>query len=271
MYNNISGARNVAIGTSTLITNTIGNYNTSVGQYGLQNSRGNNNTAIGYQAGFFTSATDNNTFVGYQAGFANSSDYGNIICLGANTIATGSNQVILGSSGMNIYGGTYNTVSDRRDKADITTMESDFGLNFIKQLRPVNFRYDYRNEYFDPIPIKNEEESEADFNLRYINWKTTNNLESINKDGSKKHTRIHHGFIAQEVGDLGVFGGYQDHTINGGDKLCTLNYNEFIAPLVKSIQELSEICNKLKEDNAALLASQEQYATELELLKQRAF
>ena len=28
--------------------------------------------------------------------------------------------------------------------------------------------------------------------------------------------------------------------------------NEFIAPLVKSIQELSEICNKLKEDNIDL-------------------
>jgi len=269
MYSNTIGSRNVAIGTATLIANTTGNYNTGVGQYNLMAAKASNNTAVGYQAGLNTNLGGNHTFIGYlagsrtsdnsgntcigyQAGTGNTSDYGNIVCLGANTIATGKDQVILGSVNMNVYGGTYNTISDRRDKEEIATMGSDYGLNFIKQLRPVNFKYDYRAEYYEPLPSKTEEETDADFNTRLDNWSKTNNLKLITKDGSKKHIRIHHGFIAQEVGDLNMFGGFQNHTINGGDDLCTLNYNEFIAPLVKSVQELSNENTTLKQQIADL-------------------
>lgn len=34
------------------------------------------------------------------------------------------------------------------------------------------------------------------------------------------------------------FSGYQDHSINGGDDVLTISYTEFIAPMVKTIQEL---------------------------------
>jgi hypothetical protein len=58
------------------------------------------------------------------------------------------------------------------------------------------------------------------------------------KDGSKKRSRYHHGFIAQQVRDTGIqFGGYQDHSINGGDNVMSIGYDEFIAPIVKTLQE----------------------------------
>jgi hypothetical protein len=50
--------------------------------------------------------------------------------------------------------------------------------------------------------------------------------------------------IAQEVAELiartGVdFGGFQDHTVKGGDDVLSLGYSEFIAPLIKAVQELA--------------------------------
>jgi hypothetical protein len=49
--------------------------------------------------------------------------------------------------------------------------------------------------------------------------------------------------VAQEVkvtmDAMGVdFGGYQDHSIKGGDAVLSLGYEELIAPLIKAIQEL---------------------------------
>ena len=64
----------------------------------------------------------------------------------------------------------------------------------------------------------------------------------VPKDGSRARTRKHHWFIAQEVKELcdklGVdFGGYQDHSVNGGCDVKTLGYDEFIPPTVKAVQQ----------------------------------
>jgi hypothetical protein len=69
-------------------------------------------------------------------------------------------------------------------------------------------------------------------------------------DGSKTRHRFHHGIIAQEVknvmDNLGVdFGGYQDHSVNGGKDLLTIGYEEFIGPLIKSVQELNIRANAI--------------------------
>lgn len=65
------------------------------------------------------------------------------------------------------------------------------------------------------------------------------------RDGSKKRERFHHWFIAQEVKELcdklGVdFGGYQDHSVNGGCDVLSLGYDEFIPPTVKAVQQCWE-------------------------------
>lgn len=58
-------------------------------------------------------------------------------------------------------------------------------------------------------------------------------------------SRYHHGFIAQDLADKS-FGGFQDHSLKGGQEVMSLGYDEFIAPIVKAIQEQQLIIEKLK-------------------------
>jgi hypothetical protein len=85
-------------------------------------------------------------------------------------------------------------------------------------------------------------------------WSKDNSLSNLVHDGSKKRNRFHHGFIAQEVGALNVFGGYQDLSLNGGEDVKSLGYIEFIAPLTKAVQELSKQNDELRANNASLLS-----------------
>lgn len=80
------------------------------------------------------------------------------------------------------------------------------------------------------------------------------------RDGSKKRERFHHWFIAQEVKELcdklGVdFGGYQDHSVNGGCDVLSLGYDEFIPPTVRAVQQCWERMDAL-EARLAKLESQ---------------
>ena len=75
-------------------------------------------------------------------------------------------------------------------------------------------------------------------------WLEDVKLANITHDGSKKRSRFHHGLIAQEVkavlDDKGIdFGGYQDHSVKGGDDVLSIGYEELIAPMLKAIQQLS--------------------------------
>ena len=46
---------------------------------------------------------------------------------------------------------------------------------------------------------------------------------------------------------MGVdFGGYQDHSVNDGEDVKSLGYVEFIAPLVKAVQEQQQQIEELK-------------------------
>jgi hypothetical protein len=208
-----SGTFNTAVGTGALFAPLTGNANTAVGANCLMAVAAiSNNTAVGYEALRDTTA-GGNTALGYQAGISSITN-SNCTFLGAGTAVTGSNQVQLGNSATTTY--VYNTVasrSDARDKADVR--DTEFGLDFINALRPVDYKWDMREDY-----------------------RTANEpLSEVVKDGSKKRNRFHHGFIAQEIPS--TFGGVQDHKIAGGDDVMSVGYDEFIAPLVRAVQELS--------------------------------
>lgn len=215
------GSRATAIGTYAMYNSTGGYENTAVGYTALYNNNYSQSSAFGAFAGRYdTSGNDSASFY-------------DTTCIGYNSRASGHYQVVLGDTNAYTYtnGGSVYSLSDARDKTDVR--DTIMGLDFIKSLRPVDYRWDYREDYlqFDP---------------------DTGNHNPIPKDGSKKRTRFHHGLIAQEVKSaadgLGVdFAGFQDHTINGGEERMTLGYSEFIAPLIKAVQELSE-------ENAALKA-----------------
>lgn len=238
--NLMSGANNVIVGQNALSsggvvgTNFNANINdTSVlGQGSLFNlhSDQNGNTALGFRAGFNLETGMDNVMVGKHAGSLavsgnRATGYSNCTVLGANSRISGDAQVQLGGVGTTPY--AYNALqlrSDVRDKTDIA--DTGLGLDFINQLRPVDYRYDFRDKYEDG-----------------------------KRDGSKAGKRFHHGFIAQEVAAVDYdFGGYQDHKINGGEDVLSIGYDEFIAPLVKAVQELSAKVDELAKENQSLRA-----------------
>ncbi|MDD3466511.1 MAG: phage tail protein [Campylobacterales bacterium] len=238
-----AGNANVALGTNALNYVASGNYNVAIGDSTLTymqtfgSAETNQAVAIGYQANYTGDASDGTVAIGYKAGYYGKKTYctfiGNNACsnnltgitnatsIGYNSTVTASNQVQLGNSSTTTYVyGTVQNRSDLRDKADIR--DTVLGLDFIKAIRAVDYKWDMRDDYKNGI-----------------------------RNGKKKRSRYHHGVIAQEVKraceKLDIdFGGYQDHTLSGGSDVLSIGYDEFIAPLIKAVQELSLEVEKLK-------------------------
>ena len=223
----------IAIG-SHAGSDTVGSHGIAIGSDAQ--ARGNSDVTLGSGAGssnaYAASIGYRNICIGEDAGYG--ADFLPAACinstlLGYRTSVTGSNQVQLGNSSTTTYAyGAVQNRSDQRDKTDI--LPTELGLNFINALNPVSFKWDYREDY--------REDKDQVF-------------ASITKDGSLKRTRNHQGLIAQEVKGvmdaLGVdFGGYQDHSLVGGTDVKSLGYEEFIAPLIKAIQELSARVEELE-------------------------
>ncbi|WP_420392574.1 DUF2793 domain-containing protein [Acuticoccus sp.] len=194
-----TGSANTALGTNALAAINTGRDNVAVGHEAAASITGSHNTAVGRAAlAGAPASVQNATAIGYAA------------------TVTGSNQVQLGNSATTTY--TYGAVqmrSDARDKADVR--DTTLGLDFIARLRPVDFRWDYREDYRTGT--------------------------GTSKLGDRKRPRYHHGFLAQEVAEvmheLGTdFGGYQDHARSGGQDVVSLGYTELIGPMVKAIQDL---------------------------------
>lgn len=130
--------------------------------------------------------------------------------------------------------------SDERLKTEIGN--SSLGLEFVNSLRPVSYKWkDYTVSGTKTIDIDMEKKEEVDFVEEY------------------KFNRFHYGMIAQEVvttiSGLGMttndFAGiiYNEEIDNYG-----LRYNEFIAPLIKAVQELSAKNEELEARIKALEA-----------------
>ena len=262
-YNSInlltSGNFNTTVGHSSLASLVNGSQNTCLGYYAgnVYNTTGSGNqTFVGYYAGGAATTGKNNTFVGVGAGLAidtggtntaigvgamqlaSPTTSTNSTCVGANTDVTGNNQVQIGDSSTTTYVyGTVQNRSDLRDKTDVR--DTQLGLSFINALRPVDYKWDIREDY---RPEKPEDISDKD---AMDAWRQASNLSVLVHDGSKKRGRFHHGLIAQEVKAVldaqGIdFGGYQDHKVKGGEDVLSIGYDELIAPLIKAIQELTD-------------------------------
>ena len=123
--------RNTAVGIASMDAITSGDDNVCVGHDagGLIDS-GSRNTCIGSSAGDALTTGSNNTIIGYNAA-ASAVDADNEITLGngsINTIRSGATTIA--------------SLSDRRDKTNI--VNSNYGVNFIEKLRPVEFTWNRR-------------------------------------------------------------------------------------------------------------------------------
>jgi hypothetical protein len=253
MLNNINGSNNVAVGESALRLQTAGEGSTAIGTDALYNSTGQYNTALGASALQVNTTGIQNTGVGVSA-LNSVAAFNNATGLGANTAVTGSNQVQLGDSATTTYAyGAVQNRSDIRDKTDVR--DTELGLDFLNSLRPVDFKWDMREDYKPKQPQKlpsdaTQEEKDA-YAIALAKWLEDVKLSNITHDGSKKRNRFHHGLIAQEVKAVldakGLdFGGFQDHKIANGDDVLSIGYIELIAPMIKAIQELSAEVASLK-------------------------
>ena len=234
--NNITGYDNVFVGKSAGQTCSSGYHNTMVGKWcGFYVDSGYHNTLIGYGAGLSISSGYNNLCLGRDAGTGNSpsgnlTSNNGIVCLGDNSIS-------------NIYcADTSISSSDARDKTDVN--DFDHGLDWIKLLRPVTYRWDKRswyNEYDDQGNLKKE----------------------VTPDGSKKRDRVHLGFLAQEAIDVEKQFGYADtkdnmlivnQDENDAAPSYGMKYERLVPVLVNAVKELSAEVDTLKEKISQLEA-----------------
>ena len=152
---------------------------------------------------------------------------------------------------------TINT-SDFRLKKDI--VDSQLGLNFINLLRPISYKWKKTDvkEVFEETTEVVEKRGDNKIEIPVSVPKVIGideNGKSIIETTSREGARDHYGFVAQEVkqaldeigtGDL--FAGWvlDDHT--DPESRQNLRYTEFISPMVKAIQELSDMVESLQQE-----------------------
>jgi hypothetical protein len=137
--------------------------------------------------------------------------------------------------------------SDARAKTDIK--DSALGLDFINTLRPVSYKWIVGRNKVDRVP------SEA----------STDGTGYVDVVTPIPGIRDHYGLIAQDVAAsvqaAGVtdFGGYvnpqwvdETNPVSDGSVDLGLRYDEFIAPIIKAVQELSAKVVALEAQVAAL-------------------
>ncbi len=233
LYSDKPGTNNCAFGNDAIKNCDGGSYSVGLGVDTLRKdiNSGNRNIAVGYYANRDINIVSNTIALGANT----QSTRTNAIALGANVQNVYTNRILLGDSQTGVYTHNgYNWTSDQRDKADIRG--TALGLDFVMQLRPVDFRWDKRIDYRQDIPAtQGEQTSQPEY-------------KQLPKDGSKKRNRYHHGFIAQEIAGLDVaFGGHEEGAIDGDNDMQTLHYQELIAPLVKTLQQQQQTIKDLQQ------------------------
>jgi hypothetical protein len=148
---NTSGSQNTVCGSYACDSNTTGSYNTAFGASALEKNTSNENVAIGYFAlrsnttGAWNTACGSYALQLTQAGAANTT-FSNCTGLGYDARVSASNQVQIGNASTSTYTyGALNNRSDARDKADVR--DTVLGLDFVQKLRPVDYRWDMRDDY----------------------------------------------------------------------------------------------------------------------------
>ena len=222
--------KNTAIGYATLLKG--GFENVAVGANALHSiapdpadsvlspATSTSNTAVGYSSLFSVTTGKKNTAIGHNSMINAATGHSNIAIGsdslrydhegspfdGQNAIAIGASATVPGSSTIKIGNANHVMVidnsifkySDSRDMSSATN--SSYGLSFINELRPVEFVSDPRN-------------------------------------GGVARNSL--GFVASEVISASPsFTGYVDFNSEGTSDIKALAYDQFIPPIVKSIQEI---------------------------------
>jgi hypothetical protein len=257
----VTGAGNTSLGVLALNLLTTGGSNMAVGGHALQSATtGSNNAAAGTNALRGLTTASYNTALGTdslrytQAGAAH--NFTNCTGIGYQAYVSGDNQIQLGNSLTTTY--VYGTVQNRSDARDKTDVENTaLGIEFINGLRPVSGRWNLRDDYYTFTEV---DTGEKDENGHAITRTEVTFDEEGYKAESKKRNRLHQWFISQEVlallEKMGLnpddYGLLQHGSVNAGEDVYTLGYDEFIPPVVKAIQDCWTRMDEIESRVAAL-------------------
>ena len=241
LYNNTSGFKNTASGAQALGSNITGVDNTAVGASSLgDNIDGYGNTAVGYGAD-----VNNGSLVRSSA-------------FGYGTYITASDQVRIGSVSVTSIGGYvgWSNISDGRVKKNIK--QNVPGLEFINKLQPVTYNLDLdaADKIMQRPVIKDKEGKVVQPGQNEIDARKA------------KEQILYTGFIAQDVEKVAKSLNYDFSGVDAAknDKdLYGLRYGDFVVPLVKAIQELSQQNDDLKQQND----SQQKQIDDLRIMMQQ--
>jgi len=202
---------------------TTGSFNTGMGYQVLYSlTSGSSNTCYGLYAGYALTSGSSNIFIGQDAGRSGSP---------GGLFTTENNRVVMGNGNItNAYiQVSWTVTSDARDKTDV--VDSKYGLEFVKGMRPVEFKWDKRSNYFNGKP-----------------------------DGTHKEAKTQIGFLAQDVIALEKQHGAvaKDLLIADDEKeeeIVSITETKMIPVLVKALQELNAKFDQLKAEHDAYVAS----------------
>lgn len=225
---NTSGRYNTASGVSSLHGNTTGSQNTASGHFSLSHNTGDNNTAIGYSSLSASTTGSQNTAVGSTSLRANTTGWGNV-GLGwaaGDTITVGTNNTFLGEGADATAGNLSNATAigadayvDASNKIRIgnTAVTVIGGQVAWSNLSDARAKRDIRD---------------LDLGLHFVLALRPVQFSMIEGDG-----RTDLGFLAQDV-EAVLGDGYNILSIGGdAERTLALRYTDFIAPLVKAVQE----------------------------------
>ena len=242
--NNVPGNLNTMVGwaAGNAIATATFNGNTFIGAQAGQVATGGPNTFIGEKSGSLTTTGTENVFLGNRAGMAN-------VTGGRNTVLGYFADVVSANIQNSIAIG-YSTVVDASNKVRI-------GNNAVTVIQgEVNFTASSdRRLKTNILPLSDG----LDFimKLKPVSY----NMKNLSD------TRTNWGFIAQDI--EGLLGNTNSLLTVGNDKERTLGlrYSDFVAPLVKAVQEqqdqITDLNNKLSESERKY----EELAAELEQIK----
>lgn len=202
-----NGAYTVAIGFKSKENGSPAN-SVFFSPFSGQNATNGNSSVIGgFYTGRYSGGAANNVLVGwysYQI-FGYGGNDQSVLGRGNNTSC---NCVFVG----------WTNVSDCRDKTNIQPL-TNLGLNFVRKLNPVKYKWDRRQNYVDNC-----------------------GFEYGVKDGTLKQSKVNYGFLAQEIEfaaksvgenfDAINYDSFRDH--------YTLNYLNLVSSLVKALQEIND-------------------------------
>ena len=216
---------------------------------------GNHCTLIGHQSGSWLDDTKED-------------QWENVTCLGANSTATGSNQVVLGDGNADTYvkGGSVHEICDLRDKTNIRPLSFN-SLEFTLKNEPCEFNWDLRERYKETLELDFEQYNYRGLNPEYkktfteVEDKERTKIDGIRrtkfirnqlgvKDGSKAGKRYHQGLVAQKVKAVADsmdfdFAGFQDHSLNKGGDIKSLSWTHFIPVLMDNVQQIIKLLVKI--------------------------